>query len=143
MATPGRLVEVAALVTEVPRFTPAQWQRLFWDAGLKGATVHLFLRESIPDWPQATGAWNMVVDTGDGMVDLEAIRTPLPSARFLDATAKGAESEEALLAAATAHGARIEIAAIQGRCPPSRAHELVARAAAGVLRTTRSPAPAS
>lgn len=112
---------------EVPRFTPALWQRLFWDAGLARCTVHLYLRDdAYPGSP-----WAMVVDTGGGLIDLEAFSLPLPSSRLAEVSAEGP-----LLDEARAHQARIEAFAVEGRCPKPSAHELVARAAAAALRTT-------
>ncbi len=122
-----QLAGAVALMRGVPRFTPALWQRLFWDAGLARCTVHLFLRDDAhPGSP-----WAMVVDTGGGLIDLEAFSVPGPPSRLAEVSAEGA-----LLDEARAHQARIEVFAVEGRCPKGSAHELVARAAAAALRTT-------
>jgi hypothetical protein len=122
-----QLAGATALLREVPRFTPGQWQRLFWDAGLKGSQVHLFVRDDAhPGSP-----WAMVLDTGDGLVDLEAFDRPVPSAQL-----EQAWGSEELFNEARGHLARIEVFAVAGRCPRQRACEVVARAAAAALRTT-------
>ena len=125
-----RHVEAVALMSEVPRFTPSQWQRLFWDAGLPRATVHLFLRSAHQHSP-----WSMVVDTQNGVIDLEAFTIPVTPAMLGEATVTGGDEAE-IMKAARVHGARIEVSATQGRCEAHVAHDLVARVTSGLLRTT-------
>jgi hypothetical protein len=125
-----RHVEAIALVSEVPKFLPVQWQRLFWDTGLSRATVHLFIRDAHPHSP-----WTMVVDTQKGVIDLEAFTLPLPPEMLGEVTVRGADEGE-LLQHVRGHGARIEVFATSGRCEPQVAHDLVARVASGLLRTT-------
>jgi hypothetical protein len=123
---PERLAEAVALLTELPRFTPAQYQRLFEDAGLRGPKASLFLRSAHKYSP-----WSMVVESAGAMIDLEAFTSPLPASHLEQAA--GADH---LLKAARSHMARIELSALEGRCPKEQAHELVARVASGLLRTT-------
>ncbi len=120
------LASAIVLLGEMPRFTPAQWQRLCSDAGLKDCQAHLFLRDAQPNSP-----WVLTVDFEGALVDVEAFNVPLPMAHLEQALA----SEE-LLREVRRHTCRLEVRALPERCPRELAHELVARAAAAALRTT-------